>query len=173
MAYSASSTAAASNLPPLFVERQDFWRPWWWLALPLPAIISLSFFLGLRRLPSPAGVNDVVLIVPTLLTVGVFALLRLETRLDAAGISYRFFPLSRQRLAWADVQRAEVRQYSPLGEYGGWGIRGLSGANRAYNVAGAYGLQLTLRNGHRLLLGTQQPDALRAVLANLPAGTIG
>jgi hypothetical protein len=115
----------------------------------------------------------VVLIVPTLLTVGVFALLRLETRLDAAGISYRFFPLSWQRLAWADVQRAEVRQYSPLAEYGGWGIRGLSGANRAYNVAGSYGLQLTLRNGHRLLLGTQQPDALRAVLANLPAGTIG
>lgn len=60
----------------------------------------------------------------------------------------------------------QPRTYSPLGDYGGWGIRGLPG-NLAYNVWGKAGLQLIFQSGNRLLLGTQQPQVLRQVLAAL------
>ena len=102
-----------------------------------------------------------------LLVVGVFALLRLDTRLDTRGISYQMRPLRQARLDWAQIRSAQVRQYSPIGEYGGWGFRGLYSQNRALNVAGNHGLQLELADGRRLLLGTQRPDELRQVLAQL------
>ncbi|SHI62978.1 hypothetical protein SAMN02745146_1227 [Hymenobacter daecheongensis DSM 21074] len=158
-------SANAPTLPALFSERQDFWRPWWWLALAIPLALGLAFFLGLRALPAPTGLKWVVLLVPALLTAGVFALLRLETHFDAEGISYRLYPMGWRRLAWADVKSAHVRKYSPLGEYGGWGIKGFSTSNYAYNVSGSYGLQLELKNGHRVLLGTQQPEALQQVVS--------
>ncbi|MGI4862562.1 MAG: hypothetical protein ACRYFZ_01470 [Janthinobacterium lividum] len=67
------------------------------------------------------------------------------------------------------------RTYSPLGDYGGWGIRGLP-SNLAYNVWGQAGLQLIFQSGNKLLLGTQQPEELRKVLVALqiaaPTGPI-
>jgi hypothetical protein len=59
-----------------------------------------------------------------------------------------------------------VRAYDPLGEYGGWGLKGSSG-NRALNIAGDQGLQLELQNGQRLLLGTQRPAEVTQALHQL------
>lgn len=63
------------------------------------------------------------------------------------------------------IRHSEVRTYSPLKEYGGWGIR--YGSNgKAYNVSGNQGVQLEFRDGKRLLVGSQLPlellNALRA-----------
>jgi hypothetical protein len=69
-------------------------------------------------------------------------------------------------VAWPEVARAYLRRYDPLGEYGGWGIKGTS-QNRAYNIANEEGLQLELHNGRRLLLGTQRPTELAQALATL------
>ena len=157
----------APTLPALFTERQDFWRPWWWLALAIPLALGLVSFFMVDRVPAPTGLKWLVLVVPAILTMVIFALLRLETHLDKEGISYRLYPMSWRRVAWAEIKSAHVRKYSPLGEYGGWGIRGLSTSNYAYNVAGSYGLQLELHNGHRVLLGTQQPEALRQFIVQL------
>ena len=61
-----------------------------------------------------------------------------------------------------------ARPYSPIGDYGGWGLRGLAG-NKAYNVWGSEGLQLVFKSGNRLLLGTQHPAELREALRGLRA----
>lgn len=97
-----------------------------------------------------------------------FVSLRLDTRLDAAGIHYRLTPLQLkwQHRPWTEVSHAYIRTYDPLTEYGGWGIKGVA-ANRAYNVAGAEGLQLVLTNGKRLLIGTQHPDEIRYFIAQM------
>ncbi|GAA4376011.1 hypothetical protein GCM10023186_09410 [Hymenobacter koreensis] len=94
--------------------------------------------------------------------------LRLEIRLDETGVHYRLAPLHRswRHKAWAEISRVQVRSYDPLGEYGGWGLKGTS-RNRALNIAGSEGLQLELRDGTRLLLGTQRPAELRQALATL------
>lgn len=108
------------------------------------------------------------------------ASLRLETRITDEAVMFRFVPLHRKWRVhrWEDIRSAEVRRYSPLGEYGGWGIRyGLGGRGKAYNVSGNQGLQLVLKNGKKILLGTSRPMELSELLKDLarrnPAGRHG
>ena len=52
---------------------------------------------------------------------------------------------------------------------GGWGFRwGSSG--RAYNLRGNRGVQLTLADGGRLLLGSQRADELAAAIEEAATG---
>jgi hypothetical protein len=55
------------------------------------------------------------------------------------------------------------RNYSPLTEYGGWGIKG-SKKNRAYNVSGSFGLQLELIEGRKILFESNNPDEISKML---------
>jgi hypothetical protein len=62
-----------------------------------------------------------------------------------------------------ELEKWEVRTFSPIKEYGGWGKRhGKSGA--ALTIKGNQGLQLIFKNGHKLLIGTQNAEALKAFL---------
>jgi hypothetical protein len=55
-----------------------------------------------------------------------------------------------------------------LGEYGGWGIKyGLVGAGKAYSVSGMQGLQLYLKDGSRLLIGTQKSQEIQEIINKL------
>ena len=159
---------AAPSAPaePLFAELQGFVRPWWWLVLVVGAVPVGMAFVSVRHHPLLLAPRLLLLGVPAMLA-ALFAWLRLDTRLDAAGVSYRMRPLGWRRLAWPEVRQAYVREYSPIAEYGGWGIKGISFKNYAFNVAGNQGLQLELADGRRILLGTQRPDELRQALENL------
>ena len=53
-----------------------------------------------------------------------------------------------------------MRQYSAIREYGGWGIKGWTPKNVAYNVSGSWGVELTLRGDRRVMLGSQRPHEL-------------
>jgi hypothetical protein len=57
----------------------------------------------------------------------------------------------------------QVRTYQPLKEYGGWGLKGTS-KNRAYNMSGKEGLQLELKDGRRVLIGTRKPADIEVAL---------
>ncbi len=149
--------------PPVFAERQWLLRHWWPLLLPT-LLGPLAVWLAPRHgNPPPYWVYALIGLVLALV-----ASLALEVRLDAAGAHYRLLPLQWRwrRVAWPAVARAYLRRYDPLGEYSGWGIKG-SARNRAYNMANDDGWQLELRDGRRLLLGTQRPEELRQALAQL------
>ena len=96
-----------------------------------------------------------------------FGNLRVEVRDDA--LYARMFPLTkRHRFAYADLASCEAVTYRPLRDYGGWGVR-FSRAGKAYNVSGNRGVQLEFTDGKRLLLGSQQPEALaQAIQSRLP-----
>lgn len=95
---------------------------------------------------------------------GIF-FLRLETRIDAGGVYVKFSPLgfTRKHFAWEEIEEIFVRTYSPIAEYGGWGIRGL-GRAKAYNVSGNRGIQIVTRAGKRFLIGTNEPATVERVL---------
>ena len=99
-------------------------------------------------------------LIPALLIV-LFLLLRLDTKVDAEGVHYRFFPfqINYKLKKWDEIENAYVRQYKPIYEYGGWGIRGW-GKDKARNVSGNMGLQLDLKNGDKLLIGTQKGEEM-------------
>jgi hypothetical protein len=156
---------AITNPPPVFTERQWLLRYWWPLLL-VPALLGpLIVWLA----PKHGGPLPYWIFVLLGVAAALVAGLVLEVRLDAAGAHYRLRPLQWrwQRVAWPEVARAYLRRYDPLGEYGGWGIKGTS-QNRAYNIANDEGLQLELRTGRRILLGTQRPAELARALTQLP-----
>jgi hypothetical protein len=63
------------------------------------------------------------------------------------------------------LTKSFVRQYSPLTEYGGWGLRpGLFGKGTAFCVSGDMGLQLEFTDNKKLLIGTNKPDELTETL---------
>ncbi|HEX5625625.1 MAG TPA: DUF6141 family protein, partial [Saprospiraceae bacterium] len=118
--------------------------------------------------------NDLIALGFALLLAGAISLfvlsVRLETHIKEDGLYVRLFPfhLSVLKFKWADLRRCYIRQYNPILEYGGWGLRwGLFGKGKAYNIAGNMGLQLELANGKKILIGTQNPEELRRTLEKL------
>jgi hypothetical protein len=102
------------------------------------------------------------------------SLLLLNTRLDTVvkrnGIYVRFFPFhfKFKHYAWDELKKSFVRRYSPLTEYGGWGLRlGLFGSGRAFNVSGDQGLQLQFTDDKKLLIGTQKAEDLEMALKGI------
>jgi hypothetical protein len=88
-----------------------------------------------------------------------FYVLKLITEVKNDGLYIQFFPFSRQKIPFDNIKKCEVRQYSPIKEYGGWGIRwGRKG--KAYNVSGNRGVQLELLKGKPILIGSQRPEEL-------------
>ena len=85
--------------------------------------------------------------------------MNLTTEVRSDGIYYRFFPfhLSFHEIRLEDLVEYEVRTYSALKDYGGWGIR-YGRRGKAYNVSGNRGVQLKFSNGGRLLFGSQKPE---------------
>lgn len=154
-------------MEPLFKERQYFRQPWLWITL----TVSMTLTIGLPLLLGGPGIWHesylAVLLLPLLLPV-LFLLMRLDTEIRAEGIYVRFFPFQRRfrSFTWDQINDAQLRKYDPLGEFGGWGIRG-TGANKALNVSGDKGLQLFLKDGKKLLIGTRNPVAIEKALSSL------
>ena len=68
-------------------------------------------------------------------------------------------------IPFADIRSVEARTYSPLKEYGGWGIRGW-GQKKAYNVMGNEGVELKLSNSQQIMIGSQKAQELALALKN-------
>ena len=159
------STTLNEPAPALFYEQQGFLRPWWGILVVTALLLFATttiIAISSRHLEYQV-LKWVLLTVPILLFL-LFIWLKLETSLDIHGISYRMRPFKWHYLPWSDVQRAYLKEYSPISEFGGWGIKGYSRKNMAFNVSGNQGLQLELTDGRRILLGTQQPEKLRHAL---------
>jgi hypothetical protein len=160
----------------LFTERQSF-RQWWlWAILVLVNGIFLYAIVvqiigGQPVGDHPATDRGLIAMFGLMLVATWFlASLRLDTRMTDEAIMIRFFPLHRKwrSYAWSDIRSAEVRQYSPIMEFGGWGLRfSLSGKGTAYNVAGNKGLQLVLHKGKKILIGTQKPEEMEEALKRI------
>lgn len=134
-------------------------------ALVKQALLKQSF--GTRpKSTEELVVGTAIVLLVTLL----IAVIRLETEIKEDGVYYRFFPfqLKMKRIAWDRISKAFVRQYKPLVEYGGWGMRiGIFGSGQAFNVSGNKGLQLIYDNGKKFLIGTQKPEALQIALLQI------
>lgn len=155
----------APNL--LFRERQRYRQLWIWMLIILINVFVLIVLI-IERDSTPFYVSLLVSL-PSFALLVLFLCLRLDTEIREDGVYVRFFPLQARfrHYPWKDIARVFLRQYEPIKEYGGWGIRGTF-SNRALNIAGDQGLQLIFANRRKLLIGTQQPEQLATVLATLP-----
>jgi hypothetical protein len=118
------------------------------------------------------GYGDLSFFYISLASVGFLCLfllsLRLQTTIDKIGVHYKMFPFhfKWQTIKWEEIQQDEIRTYQPLKEYGGWGLRyGRSG--KAYTISGKNGLQLYLKNGKKVLIGTHLAQELSSFIQNI------
>jgi hypothetical protein len=98
-----------------------------------------------------------------------FLFLKLETYVSRDGIYVRYFPfhIRFKRFAPEDLSEYYARQYKPLWEYGGWGIRYSLRNGKAYNTSGNQGIQLVFKDGKKLLIGSQKPEQLEAAIREI------
>lgn len=160
----------------LFTERQRFKQ--WWLWVILLGINGLFLFGLFRQVIGGQQFGDkpmsnIGLLIGTGLTFALtllFINFRLETTIKEDGIYVRFFPfnLKFKHYTWDKISKSFVRQYSPITEYGGWGLRyGMFGKGTAYNVSGDKGLQLEFTDNKKILIGTNKPNELTGILIKI------
>lgn len=95
---------------------------------------------------------------------------KLKTRIDEKGLYYQFFPFhfSLKLIPWTEIKSAQIRTYDAITEYGGWGLRSWALWNRkrgkSITISGNKGIQLILRDGQKLLIGTQKEQEANQVL---------
>ena len=93
------------------------------------------------------------------------ASIHLDTIIKKDGIYVRFSPFHTtfKHYTWDKLTKTFVRQYSPIIEYSGWGLRvGLW--KTAFTTSGNKGLQLEFTDNKTLLIGTHKPDELTEAL---------
>ena len=156
-----------------FHEEQRF-RQWWlWLLIAAAAGLQWWGFYEQIVQGKPWGNKPAPDWMMVLLWLGVgnglpilFYAMRLVVTVTDQEIDIHFRPLIRRRIPIADVSDVEARKYSPLVEFGGWGIRGLRG-NRAYNISGRRGVALVLTDGSRVMIGSRRAEALAEAITTI------
>ena len=151
----------------MYTETQRFTQ--WWLWLILIGVWSSMVYSIITAPPQTNAAVYVSFGIGILLPV-LFWQMRLITRITQDGIYVRFIPFhfKEKFFPWETITASYIRTYSPLKEYGGWGIKyGFNGQGLVYNVAGNVGLQLQFKEGEAILIGTQKGEEIKQVLAAL------
>ena len=154
----------------VFKEEQRFRQVWLMVLLGFSLLVPVGLIIkeyikDNTSMTTNEFLGSLIGIIASVLLIFIF---KLSTRIDEKGIHYQFFPFhfSMKTLLWSEITKAEIRTYDPIGEYGGWGLRYSFNKKKgnAVNVSGNIGIQLTLKNGKKLLIGTQKKEAVSSVL---------
>ena len=141
----------------LFEENQKFTQWWLWVILLSFPIISFGPFDE-----NAININYVLIgfAIPFL-----FYLFELRLKVSAEGLHFQFFPFHFKShiIKLEDIDKFKALEYSPLKEYGGWGIKyGFKG--KAYNVSGNKGVKIFLNNGTNIMFGSKKNNELAKAL---------
>ena len=98
----------------------------------------------------------------------IFYLFELRIKVSNKGLHYQFFPFhfKSHTIKIEDIEKFKAMEYSPLKEYGGWGIKfGFKG--KAYNVSGNKGVKVFLKNNTNIMFGSQRHNELSKALKKI------
>lgn len=154
-----------------FRETQRLTSWWLWVIIIGLNILFAWIFVQQVILGTPVGNNPADNFQVTfffalmLFFTAVFLSVRLLTVIDQDGIRVMLFPFHfRYRIfRWKDIAKISIVRYSPMRDYGGWGIRwGRKGT--AYNLSGNIGFYIDFQDGKSVLIGTCKPTELYLAL---------
>jgi len=139
----------------LFKENQKFNQKWLWIILFLAAITPISILIldeGFKL-----DTTNFVLISMMLLPLFLIYFTELRVEISRESLKYQFYPF---HLKVYEIQHDEIETYdqitySPLKDYGGWGINHTIKGS-AYNISRNKGVKMILKNGKKILFGSQK-----------------
>ncbi len=65
-----------------------------------------------------------------------------------------------RKVRYDQIERTESVTYSPLREFGGWGVRWGKGGKKVWSARGNHAVVLHLKDGTRLYIGSDSPHRL-------------
>ena len=89
-----------------------------------------------------------------------FILLKLKTTVSPEYIKISFFPLFSKKWNWSDITSAEIVTYG----FVGYGVRLSLTYGTVYNIKGDQGLAIHLKNGKKIMIGTQKSNELAQLI---------
>lgn len=127
------------------------------------AVAGLGAYYATRASPG-AEIGLYVMLGAMILVAALFRSFILTTTVAAEGVAIKGMLFVNRLIRFDEIASAEARQYRPIMEYGGWGYR-IGPSGKAYNAQGDEGVQLTLKNGGRVLIGSQRATELAGIIA--------
>lgn len=167
------SIAAIQRPSALYREEQNF--PWWLYVLLgvmvlLCALAIVTPRVGAAEVPEARGFRVEVpafllvgLSLPSILVVGVLHMTT-EVAAGECQISFGWVPTVRRRYALSQVVRVEQVCYRAIRDHGFWGVHHLKNGECVLTARGSSAVRLHLADGTRVLIGTQRPEELAAIL---------
>ncbi len=97
---------------------------------------------------------------------------RLRTKITDEAVFVAFPPFFKKwkTITPEEIDHFEIRLYRAQREYGGHGLKRRRRSGQSYTVSGNIGLQLYLKNGKKLLIGTQKKQAFEYAMRKLMEG---
>jgi hypothetical protein len=166
----ASSRKSSRNS----AEYEEVQRPPLWVMMILCAGIAAAWA---TLLPSALGIPIGQNPPPVALAWTLFAIcgvvvpvlllgMRLITRIEQKGVRVRFWPFVNWLIPFREIKSAQAKTYRPIPDYGGWGIRFGAGGKRAYTISGNTGVELQLKGGRTVLIGSKNAEQLANLLTS-------
>jgi len=159
-----------------YSEVQKVSNKWIWLLFATMSVIFICSFSEqiIYRHPigsftTPDWALALIGLIPLLILYFINTI-KLVFQINEEGISYRFYPFhaSFKLIKWEEIATISIRKYNAIMEYGGWGIRTFSfRKNIAYSISGSFGLQIELKKGKKILIGTQNPEELKKLTTHI------
>ena len=144
----------------LFEENQKFTQWWLWVILLSFPIMSFGPF-------DENEINFYHILIGIAIPI-LFYLFELRIKINNEGLHYQFFPFHFKFhiIKIDEIQSFKAIEYSPLKEYGGWGIKyGFKG--KAYNVSGNNGVKVFLKGGRNIMFGSQKKMEMQKALRKI------
>lgn len=155
---------------PTFTEIQKFNKWWHYLLLlaPLTGILIMKFTIlpEVENADKTTATNGFYTSsIAGVIVVFWILIIKLKTTINENGIMVNFYgiPFCKKEFIWSDITSIEVVEYSPIKEYGGWGVR-MGPRGWCYNVSGKNGIKLIQTNGKPFLIGTQQKEEAEKII---------
>lgn len=129
------------------------------LAIVGPAAMFVTAALTWTGLPW----LSVILILVGFGSVATYGGFRTAVTRDTVSVKMGILGINLLKLKTAEITAVELHSFSPLHDFGGYGIRYNSGV-QAYFLRGDRGVLLSAAGGKRFLLGSDHPEQLAAVI---------
>ena len=130
--------------------------------------IALAVSLALQKGRMTDYNRLLIIFLPILLVANFILGSKLITQVRTDGIYVRFPPWQSKfsQYNWIDIAEVFVKDYKPMQEFMGWGIRYAPG-KIGFIVSGNSCIEIVFKNGNRVLITTQRPGEVNEVLRRI------
>lgn len=162
------------DMAQLFSEKQ-YLRVWWlrilvslltvgtWVAF----VVQIFYHTPVGTDPAPDWGMYPLLLVMGIAFPWFFFTVHLRVTVTEDRLRLRYFPFVTKTWTHDDIAQATAVTFRPIREHGGWGIKYSIDGAWVYSAYGNTGVELLLRDGKKVIIGSQRSSELAQAILRL------